>query len=270
MKLFFYAALAFFSHSAMYGFSHVKQSAASSIVETPHFNDLRLYVDADTLILLDIDDTLLIPEQTLGSDVWFQYQYQLNEDKADPLDATLAQWEAIRHLSRMKTVEKDTAAVVSDLQNEKYCIMGLTTQGLALATRTVQQLLENGIDLIKTAPSQEDIYLMNERGVLYRHGILFTSGTPKGPALEKLLKATDLHPKKIVFINDKKSHLLDVAKSAQKLNIEFIGLRYSCSDERVAHFSPEIADVQFQYSTFSHLLSDEEAQNLLEQLHESS
>ena len=156
MKLFLYTALALFFHSAVYGSSSAKPIAASTIIETPHFSDLRSYADADTLILLDIDDTLLIPTQTLGSDVWFQYQYKKNKDLPDPLDATLAQWEAIRHLSRMKTVEKDTAKIVSDLQRKTYCIMGLTTQGLALATRTVEQLLDNDIDLIKTAPSQDD------------------------------------------------------------------------------------------------------------------
>ncbi len=270
MKLFLYTALALFLHSAVYGSSSAKPIAASTIIETPHFSDLRSYADADTLILLDIDDTLLIPTQTLGSDVWFQYQYKKNKDLPDPLDATLAQWEAIRHLSRMKTVEKDTAKIVSDLQRKTYCIMGLTTQGLALATRTVEQLLDNDIDLIKTAPSQDDIYLMNGRGVLYRHGILFTSGTPKGPALEKLLKAMNYRPKKIVFINDKETHLLDVAESAKKLGIDFTGLRYSYSDERVAHFSPELAEVEFHFSTISHLLTDEEAKSLLEMLHESS
>jgi FMN phosphatase YigB (HAD superfamily) len=270
MKLFLYVILTFFSHSAVHGFISAKPPAASTIIETPHFNDLRLYADSDTLVLLDIDDTLLIPAQTLGSDVWFQYQWKVNKDLPDPLDTTLAQWEAIRHLSRMETVEQNTAEIVSDLQKKNYRIMGLTTQGLALATRTVQQLLDNGIDLMKTAPSQEEIYLMNERGVLYRHGVLFTSGTPKGPALEKLLKAVNLRPKKIVFINDKESHLLDVAESAKKLDIDFIGLRYSYSDERVSHFSPELAEVQFHFSTISHLLSDEEAQYLLERLHESS
>jgi Protein of unknown function (DUF2608). len=194
-----------------------------------------------------------------------------NKDSPDPLEATLAQWEAIRHLTRMQTVEKDTAQIVEGLQKKMYTVMGLTTQGLALATRTVEQLLDNQIDLSKTAPSKEDIYLMNGRGVLYRHGIFFTSGTAKGPALEKLLKAMNYRPKKIVFINDKESHLLDVAQSAKKLKLEFVGLRYSYSDERVANFSPELAEIEFQHSTLSHLLSDEEAQNLLEeQLHESS
>jgi hypothetical protein len=272
MKIFLYAVLAIFCRVIdINGSATQKTLPTSTIIEAPHFSDLKNYAEPDTLILIDIDDTLLIPVQTLGSDVWFRYQLKKNKGYPDPLDATLAQWEAIRHLTRMQTVEKDTAQIVATLQKKMYTIMGLTTQGLALATRTVEQLLDNQIDLSKTAPFKEDIYLMNEQGVLYRHGIFFTSGTAKGPALEKLLKAMNYHPKKIIFINDKETHLLDVAKSAEKLKIDFVGLRYSYSDERIEDFSPELAEIQFQYSTISHLLSDKEAQNLLEgELHESS
>ena len=107
------------------------------------------------------------------------------------------------------------------------------------------------------------IYFLNGHGVLYRKGILFTSGTPKGSALRKFLDLIQLHPKKIVFINDKKTHLLDAATAAKELDIDFVGLRYSYSDERIRNFSPELAEIQFHRSTFSHILSDEEARRLL-------
>jgi len=45
--------------------------------------------------------------------------------------------------------------------------------------------------------------------------------------------------------------------------MKFIGLRYSYSDQRVANFCKEIAEIQWTHSTFDHLLSDEEASALL-------
>ncbi len=141
--------------------------------------------------------------------------------------------------------------------------MGLTTQGLALATRTVKQLRTLGFDLSKTAPRQSDCYFENGHGVLYRQGILFTSGTDKGKALIRFLELSGARPERVVFLNDKQTHLVEVERALEKAGIEFVGLRYSYSDDRVNRFSPLIADIQFRYSSFDRILSDGEAEAIL-------
>lgn len=236
------------------------------IVEAKNFKDILEHITPNTLVLLDIDDTLIIPTQTLGSDAWFIYQYKqhLTEyPRAVAFDKTLAEWEAIRHLTEMKIVEEGTDKIVQELQERNIVVMCLTTQGLALATRTVNQLKTLGIDPSKTAPSAEDHYFINQHGVLYRDGVLFTSGTPKGSALNKLLDILDLHPEHVLFINDKLSHVLDLESGLIQRNIPFAGLRYAYSDERVENFNPKIADVQWKYSNFGKILSDDEAQEIL-------
>lgn len=239
----------------------------ASIVETPHFRDIKNYIQPKTLVILDIDDTLMIPKQTLGSDVWFLYRMQQHVaqgmDANAALERALAEWEAIRHLTEVQIVEEGSASAIAEMQSDKVPIICLTTQGLALATRTIAQLHMLAIDVTKTAPSKEDHYFMNGQGVLYRQGVLFTSGTAKGPALLKLLDVIGYYPERIVFINDKATHLRDVEQSMEARGIEFIGLRYSFSDNRVANFNAEIAEVQWQCSSFEHLLSDEEAKALL-------
>jgi phosphoglycolate phosphatase-like HAD superfamily hydrolase len=232
------------------------------IIETPHFGNLTKYLKPETLVILDIDDTLLVPVQTLGNDVWFQTRLALHKktlSATDALDKALAEWEAIRHLTQVKIVEEGSEKIVQKLQSRKVPIMGLTTQGLALATRTVRQLRSLNIDLSKTAPSKQDHYFINSHGVLFRDGVLFTAGTPKGKALLKLLEIIGCKPKQIVFVNDKESHLKDMESSVVEAGIPFIGLRYSYSDQRIARYSQEIADIQFAHSSFGHILSDEEA-----------
>jgi hypothetical protein len=238
------------------------------IIETKKFQNITAYAEPNTLILLDIDDTLLIPTQTLGTDVWFMSRFEYHQarttDRSLALDRALAEWEAVRHLTNVKIVEEGTQAIIDEMQKDNIVVMGLTTQGLALATRTVVQLKSLSIDLSKTAPSYLDHYYMNGRnGVLYRQGILFTSGTDKGEALIKFFDTTGYYPKRVVFINDKQAHLEDVEKSMVQKNIAFTGLRYSYSDPRVENFCEEIATLQWTRSTFDHLLSDEEAASLL-------
>lgn len=238
------------------------------IIETENFSEIINYAHLETLVILDIDDTLLIPVQTLGTDVWFisklKKYTQTIQNPSLALDKALAEWEAIRHITKVKIVEEGTEAIIDQMQKEHIVIMGLTTQGLALATRTLMQLRSLGIDLSKTAPSSQDEYFINgEHGVLYRQGILFTSGSAKGEALFKLLDKIHYSPKRIVFINDKQAHLEDVETSTTSKKIDFTGLRYRYSDLRVKNFRQDIADIQWNYSTFEHILSDEEAASLL-------
>lgn len=246
-------------------------SLRAEIIEISNFHCFKEHVkEPGTLCLVDIDDTCLIPCQTLGTDVWFIDRWTGFErdgfSKNEAIDLALAEWEAIRHLTKVKLVEEGTDQIISELQGEGVVMMGLTTQGLALATRTRSQLAALGIDLSKTAPySHQDHYFLNGHGVLYRSGILYTSGTEKGPALEKLLSLLEMRPTRIVFINDKQTHLCDIERSANKLGIPFTGLRYSYSDERVKNYDPEIARIQFEKSSFSRILSDEEAKSLLSQ-----
>ncbi|MDE3046269.1 MAG: DUF2608 domain-containing protein [Verrucomicrobiota bacterium] len=238
------------------------------IVEVQSFREIEQHVTPDSLVLLDIDDTLLIPVQMLGCDEWFQHRMKKHSAEGlsaeDSLEKSLAEWEAVRHLTKMDLVEADTNAIVQRMQAQGYMIMGLTTQGLALATRTVLQLGEHQIDLLQTAPSKSDFYLaQNSHGVLYRHGILFTSGTKKGKALLAFCDDIGYKPSRVLFINDKATHLADVESAVQERGIPFLGLRYAYSDARKAAFRAELADYQFSVSTFTHLLSDEEARLML-------
>ncbi len=244
-------------------------SLSAKIIETQNFKEIKNHITKNTLILLDIDDTLLIPTQMLGCDLWFidrlNQHIKAGLTKAEALERSLAEWEAIRHLTKMDIVEEGTEGIVQAMQEEEYTIMGLTTQGLALATRTSLQLKEKGIDLSKTAPSKKDVCLsVGEHGVLYRSGILFTSGTNKGRSLFKLLDALQLDPPKIVFINDKETHLKEIERVAEALGVEFIGLRYAYSDAKKAAYDSKLAEVQFANSTLKHLLSDKEAQELMQ------
>lgn len=239
------------------------------IIEVDHFCEIKNHLKPNTLVVLDIDDTLIVPIQTLGTDAWFCYWLDKHQSdglsKEEALERALADWEAIRHLTEMNLVEEGTDGIVQDLQNGGIPVIGLTTQGHTLARRTVNQLSSLNIDLSKSAPCQNDIYFPaslngHEHGILYRKGILFTSGTPKGKAFLLLLEHLAIQPDHVLFINDKKSHLLDLGSSVEEAGIAFTGLRYTFSDERVTLFNEEIANIQWEKSSFGRILSDEEAQ----------
>lgn len=239
------------------------------IIETPHFCDINSHIDENTLVLLDIDDTVLIHAQMLGCDEWFLYRNKALQKEemsvSEALEKAVAEYDAIHHLTKMEIVEPGTEAIIDTLQKTGHTVMGLTTRGLGLATRTVQQLKEKGIDLSRTSPGKEEAYIqINGHGVIYRKGVFLTSGTHKGEALFQLCERIGYQPKRILFINDKATHLREIEASANQRNIPFIGLRYAYSDARKAAFRPEIADFQFTHSNMQHILSDAEAKAIME------
>ncbi len=236
-----------------------------AIVQIDQINDLYSYLKPSTLVIFDIDNTLMMTSQQLGSDQWFCKRSADYQAKGlsfqEATDKALSEWVAIQSITRVKPVETGGPEVVRRIQRQGYTVIGLTTRGLGLSTRTVEQLHSIGIDLSQTAPTQEETFFKATRGVLFRGGILFTAGTDKGVSLFRFLDRLDFTPKSIVFINDKTTHLEEVEKAARARGIEFLGLRYSRTDEWVASFNPEITDIQLR--SFGHILSDEEAEKLL-------
>jgi len=244
---------------------------SAEIIEFSSFKDLSSHIAQDTLLILDIDDTLLVPVQMLGCDEWFQHrcrQWRQNgETPKTAFEKALAEWVGVRHISDMELVEWGTDELIRDAQKSGVHVMGLTTQDFSTSFPTTRHLNKQNIDLSLTAPSAKDHYFqIVQKGVLYKNGILFTDGSHKGKALFHLLDLIGYQPAHIVFVNDKASHLTEIETVAQEKDIAFVGLRYSYSDARKAAFRPEVAEYQFHNSSFNRLLSDKEAMQRLEQM----
>lgn len=238
---------------------------SADIIETNHIGDIRNYIKPNSLVIFDIDNTIMETAQELGSDQWFYHRLQQNQaagmEFEEALDETLAEWYAVQSVSKVKLVEPCAADVIRGIQNDGYTVMGLTTRGLGLCRTTIHQLKSLKVNLDTTAPTHEEIHFMNKEGVLFRKGILFTAGSHKGIALAKFLHLINQKPDNIVFINDKATHLRPIEEICEKYGVPFIGLRYGFLDEKVANFRSDIADIQ--YEAFGHIISDEAAEFIL-------
>lgn len=241
------------------------EEPVSEIIEVTKMEETFPHIDGNTLIVLDIDNTLIHPAQMLGSDEWFRYRVGFYKNKGlefDPaLEKALAEWMSVQCITQMELAEENLDKIVADWQNKGYDVIGLTTRGLGMATRTIAQLDSVNIDLERTALKSNDFLFDNGRSCLYRKGILFTANTHKGRALETLINHLDYQPKKVVFINDKRSHLVPVQTICQNLGIDYVGCRYGALDQRVASFDAKVADIQFE--RYRSIISDEEARKAL-------
>lgn len=244
------------------------------IIETTDIFEINNHLDEGTLLVYDLDNTLIEPVQMLGSDQWFYHRWmQLKNElpcQERALARALSEWMAIQSFTGVKEVQPGTSKLIKEQQAKRVPMIGLTTRDIFLAACTVGQLGSLGIDLSETAPHDKEFYFLNDCGksVLFKKGVLFTSNSHKGKAFMKFLQEAKWSPKKVVFINDKKTHLAQLEESCEEAAIAFVGLRYGFLDEKVASFDTTIADIQVAH--FGLILSDEEARKKLKTAREGT
>ncbi|MBJ7449602.1 MAG: DUF2608 domain-containing protein [Parachlamydiales bacterium] len=231
--------------------------------------------DSETLVIFDIDNTLIEPTQVLGSDQWFNYMLQNRQNNGQAYESALKEiiplWMQIQQVTEVKTCETSTTFVVEELQRKGIHTIGLTSRSIPMAYRTIDQLKSVGIEFTKTAPHVHDFWVPLDQlqvfkaynePAYYLKGILFSGCNDKGELLLQFFKLTGYLPSKVIFLDDKQNHLVAVEKKLRlKEFTNFTGLRYNVCDEQVKNFDCSIADIQLNY--LKKILSDEHARALL-------
>lgn len=252
-------------------FADIKQVATMAEALAP--------VDADTLLIFDLDNTIIETTQTLGSDQWFEhYLHQqiskrlkdgLPEAKAtsEGLLRALTDWKSIQRVTSVQLVEQVTADLIAKHQ-KTIKVMGLTARPIDLADATYKQLNSVGVDLTKSAAFPNDLILNQGGGDVnfiakFQKGILFSGNSAKGPMLLKFLALANVSAKKIIFVDDKQKNVDSVDKALDTLpGITHTSMRYGAADKKVDNFDSKIADVQFSF--FGKILTDQAAQTLVD------
>ncbi len=205
----------------------------SEIIEIEHFHEILTYVTPGSLVLLDIDNTLLEPHadhNSIGSDQWFTHLMKTNSDFKQVLNLYCS---TVLSTS-MQAVESTISNVLKSIQHHAT-LLGFTMRSIILAPCTVERLAENDIRLETQIPDK-GFMINGTNPVMVYHDIIFCQGQKNSITLFAVLDGYGIKPTSIVMIDDKKSYLVSVEKECEKRGIPFIGLRYGYLDEKVAAF----------------------------------
>ncbi|MBS0605378.1 MAG: DUF2608 domain-containing protein [Verrucomicrobia bacterium] len=246
--------------------------ASKLVTDTNDMAHALNYVAEGTLFVFDLDNTLIETSQHLGSDQWFTHRVQHFVDKGHSIDEALKlvvpNWLAIQSKTHMRIVDPSIPELLKKMHQSHVSMVALTKRPPVLAPRTLEQLAPLQIDFSKTSEIAGPIVFPELKDSLYRDGIIFVAPElEKGPVLSAFIKKMKTPPKKIVLIDDKMSHIQNVALAIESFHIPFVGIRYGGADEKVKSFDPKIADMQWEY--FEKILTDEQAQQLLQLRKES-
>ena len=234
----------------------------ANIKESNNISDLLTYATPNSLVLVDLDNTIIQPKQTLGSDQWYSdmvktFKKTMSDDAAKK--RAIAIWQRVQSKIEVVPVEDDTIDVIKKLQSDNIRVMALTARSRPVADRTIALLTSIGIDFSIKNNEFKKIKLYDKHNVKIKNGVIFIGPlNNKGKVLLRFLDKTQLKPDKIIFIDDKSEHASSVDAALQSRGIEHISIRYGAADKAVARFSKNIANKQLEiFNACGKFVSDE-------------
>jgi hypothetical protein len=249
-------------------------AARAAVVETTSMREALAGVDAETLVAIDVDNTILEAAQAVGSDQWFSrvvadYRAQ-GVSPAEAVERTSARWQRVQSVSVVRAVEAETPSLIAGLQKRGVRVVALTARPLAARAETIRQLDDVGVGFAQgAADTPARACLRAAPDTCYIRGIIFVGSSDKGRTLVELMQTLGWTPKKVVFVDDKLHNTESVrdaldapgalARGGQRItHTEF---RYGAADAHVAAYQHELA--QLQEALLERPLTDDEARLLL-------
>jgi hypothetical protein len=144
-----------------------------------------------SLAILDLDDTVGRVGQTIGLDAWFRYRMQQyaieGHTESQALLNAIALYNQVQKAStHMVGVdpENNIAELIQQLKDRGVKVIGLTARNRELTNKTIELLQTIGVtfsdDVLKDA-----VFLMGDKLVEIKNGIIFSDGSNKGLCLEQ-------------------------------------------------------------------------------------
>jgi len=231
----------------------ISHTSWGKVQEIRSMHEIHEDITPQTLVVFDIDNTLMSPTGNLGSDQWFFYLKHLyglqGLGEKESLDKANRIWNKTQELITVKPVESDTPAWIQSLQKKGIKTMALTARSLHVAETTKKQLRSIQVQFTPTAPYSKTLTLQKDElhspdQALFTDGILLIGErNNKGLVLEAFLKKIGYIPEKILFIDDKVKHVDNMEKVLASLSIPYFGYRYAALDAQVEAFKTQFAEV---------------------------
>jgi hypothetical protein len=235
-------------------------------VETRDITDLLRYVNQNTVLVFDIDNTILTSGQFFGTTKWGWNNVSRLEKAGRTHEEAMSETHALFHRiwrqSEPRLVDDRIPQLIRRFQDLGVKVIGLSNRDPSLAYVTADQLAQLGIDLTRTSLDGDDFRVFSETETLYVEGCIFVGDMgDKGKALDAFLRMVLQLPDSVVYVDDRRQNVDKVGAALRSLRVDYTGVWYRKGDDWVANYDQSIADIQQQH--FGSLLSNEDAEKLL-------
>lgn len=240
----------------------------ATIHETHTIETILPFIDENTWVIVDLDNTTFEGKQALGHTDWFYDKaFALMREEGLTLEeatrACYPEWIEIQKICPVKPIEEAFISALIALQERGNIVMALTHRQPSLAEATLRQLSSLGLNFHLSAPAEHSFAVPSSTPTLYVQGVLFTGEyNKKGAIFADFLSLINHLPAKVVFIDDKRGHVEDVKTTLALLGIDCIGFHYTATHHIEKVYDPTLAE--FQLKILNTILSNEAAGLLME------
>lgn len=221
MKIRLYISVLFFVTEMYSAFCLANPRSTSSLKEA--LSEVR----PDTLVLVDLDNTLVRSVDGVGSNRWFRQLTReataLGVNDKLLLKVIKRVFDQLNSRSGSWLIEENTPSLLSELVSAGIRVNALTARDPELITFTLAQMKSLGFQLSQN--SDHEVSMLGDKAIA-SDGVIFSAGPRKGHALALFLDQNRLRPKKIVIVDDSLTNLVDVALEAEKRGIPVQSWQY--------------------------------------------
>ncbi|MFP3012380.1 MAG: DUF2608 domain-containing protein [Rickettsia sp.] len=196
--------------------------------------------DKDTLVIFDVDDVLMMPtdEFAVNAPIRKELTKQLKERYSK--DELTYLYSCVFERRTVQPVNSNMKGLIKNLEQRNIPAIALSGWWTGKYGKIAEMenlrfvgLKQVDITFINTSPFKEDMIfpeLKNKSGIpMLKSGVILTALADKGLVLKAALKKSNLHFKKIIFIDDDLEYLKSVEKFCHELNIGFQGIHYGAA-----------------------------------------
>jgi len=180
------------------------------VFEIFQIKDIEKHIDENTLLVFDLDNTLITSHSYYGSVMWEdELAEKLQKEgisKETAIDKASDIWQEVQPKIKMKLIEKYSSELIAKWKTT-CSVIGLTARG-----HDIKELTSDSLKLNNITFSSFDAFLLE----LYHEGILFCSYLKTKSELLSIFINEALRekkPKKIIMVDDKKYNLDDILES---------------------------------------------------------
>lgn len=244
-------------------FSH--QSVLGEVEEIDSFeriDDVVKQAD-EPLLVWDLDETVLVPQQPFGGRRWYQLmterfmeEYAVKPDQA--LRMSDALWTYLQQEASVQLTEPNLPYDLKALSSSAEGMMALTTRSPAHQAFTEKQLESLEIDFSFLVPQglsdvrfrEGDLF---DEEILFENGVLYAANNSKGRVAKFFLERTGLAPKAIVFVNDELTYLKSIQEVFKHSEHQVLLFRYLGARD---HMAKEASYIEQHFKRFEEIGSD--------------
>lgn len=245
----------------------------SQFLETKEISSVIPMIDKQTLVIFGIDDIIFRTKTLFGSQEWSKQLIHQEMNKGLSREVCNKKlypiWMKAQKYADLVLLDSKIPTVLKEVRKKAYGFIGLTSRQPSAAELTNWQLNKFGIDFGDSNFSLFSFISTFKKPTLFRQGILFSNEFyEKGAVFSTWMEQmrTQINKKnaitRIIVIDHQEKNLESMAKAAEALGLEFVGLKYSVSESFKKKINPEL--IEKEKEILMNNLSDSETWLFLE------